>query len=307
MCDHAGTPRSTAIRANIPTPGDRVEGSAMLHSLVHERTLRGRGLSRPMKLDLGIWQGLPRAELRRTNSFMPLRVLSFLEGTADAEAAKAGIEDIVHMWIDSHSGADSGHDEMAFHDETTAQRLLSCVLFAHTLWADHPPTFLEDLMESDGRLLLPEFHSGLNNHGMYQDVALLTYFLWLPASERNVGDIRFAASRLREYSLVAFTEEGVHIEHSPSYHLLIAKSLKAANLLLDALAVEGIETEAHEDLDVVLAKSERYATQLITPTGRYPRYSDTTVTNLDTVENRALYQSREFEDRLPRIKSQSFR
>lgn len=62
---------------------------------------------------------------------------------------------------------------------------------------------------------------------MFQDRALLTYASYFKGENPSLEKyIKLAVTRLKDYFEKVFTEEGVHKEHSPSYHLLVASNIK---------------------------------------------------------------------------------
>lgn len=170
---------------------------------------------------------------------------------------------------------------MAFHDETTSQRLN--VLLSLIVAAESNPDItelgsLKEMADETASLLIStDFHSGLNNHGMFQDISLRNYAVlatWAPLEVRK-RSLSLSANRLHDYFVHAFTDEGVHVENTPTYHLMVSRSLQAHVEVLRALNFEDIQT-----LERLLVNAASYATNVVMPNGKFPPVSDTTKVDL---------------------------
>ncbi|GAA5022835.1 hypothetical protein GCM10023258_13490 [Terrabacter aeriphilus] len=172
---------------------------------------------------------------------------------------------------------------MAYHDETTAQRVTQLLSILPQL-SEIVPTetgWLRDLLDRTADLLASDdFHAGSNNHGMFQDIALLSYAAlgtWRDLEDRE-RYFRTADERLMGYFRVSFTSEGVHVENAPNYHVLVARHLKEHRDLLAAVG-----SDHADELDALLQGATVYATHAVMPTGAFPLISDTQPTHLPTV------------------------
>lgn len=184
---------------------------------------------------------------------------------------------------------------MAFHDETTAQRLinlLSLQLHFEKHCEDILPKY--DLLTRKTADLLadPGFHSSGNNHGMFQDLAIL---YWAVLSNRADSEVRSAyfllsLDRLREYFRIAFTEEGVHVENTPTYHIMVCKYVSYVR--------EVVEAVEHEDIafyNELLSRAELYAAHALMPNGTYPPISDTQQKKISTASMERVFEGQTFE------------
>lgn len=191
-------------------------------------------------------------------------------------------------WADGHptpagpealAGADDAQSAMAFHDETTAQRSLHLSRLIIEHWDRIGPGArpqLQRMLREHAQLLAADwFHAGENNHGMFQDFSLLALSLAgeitdsLAPAEVS-GYAHLAIKRLAAYFTASFTEDGVHKENSPGYHLMAARSLR------DALPiVQHVEPAQWAPLAEVYSRAEQYAVHSILPNGRLPPLSDT--------------------------------
>lgn len=163
-------------------------------------------------------------------------------------------------------------DSMAYHDETTAQRVINSTYFLaqyRTEIDELAWTTLEHNVEYDIALLRSdEFYAGENNHGMFQNIALLVAHVLGFATK---DDENLAIKRLVAYFDACFTGDGIHKENNPSYHVMGAHYLKLVTLYLrDA---ENPGQLGH--LAQVLELADLYAGFCVTPSGKFPPISDT--------------------------------
>ncbi|MEU3330840.1 heparinase II/III family protein [Glutamicibacter creatinolyticus] len=195
-----------------------------------------------------------------------------------SELAAARVFEYARRWETLYpmdAWKDSG---MAYHDETTAQRLITLL---GLLTAVRPlrNEFAEALADRTADLLRSEeFHSGLNNHGMFQDLALRNYALsasWT-SEVRRAEAWNISVRRLREYFLHAYTREGVHVENTPTYHLMVSKHLQQHVEVLNT-----VDMAESVELKSLLNNASRYATHVTLPNGQFPPISDTTIQSLE--------------------------
>ncbi|MET4059728.1 hypothetical protein ABIB35_001260 [Arthrobacter sp. UYP6] len=189
------------------------------------------------------------------------------------DAAHAALR-IVSRWIELHPSMEES-PEMAYHDETTAQRLinlLSLDLALVSVLGLEKPDPVKALMKSTAEILArPDFHAGNNNHGMFQDLALLYYSL-LCVEDPAIREQYFglAMRRLKLYFTSCFTPDGVHVENTPTYHLMVSRQLANVQKLAQAAG--------HEDsryYSSLIQDAETYAAHALMPDGTYPPISDT--------------------------------
>lgn len=160
-------------------------------------------------------------------------------------------------------------EHMTWHDETTAGRLNNYYYFYKECY--------EALSEEDKQLLISEmqfiaekiaytdFYSGNNNHGMYQDDAMLKYAIEFNDSEM----IEIGSTRLEKYFLSNFDSDGVHLENSPEYHFHMVESLKN---ILNRYSKDVLPS--YENLENIYKKSADYANMVVLPNGIIPNIGD---------------------------------
>lgn len=74
-------------------------------------------------------------------------------------------------------------------------------------------------------LASPDFYTEAHNHGVDQDRALMEIAVAFPEFSDSGAWVSLAANRLRGQIESTVSPEGVHLEHSPAYHLCQMKRL----------------------------------------------------------------------------------
>lgn len=178
--------------------------------------------------------------------------------------------------------------EVSHHDETTAQRLIqltALLVRLHDVLSSDDYSWLSALALDTARLLATDdFHATGNNHGMFQDISLLYFSVmcdFVPPQERE-GFFETATARLYSYFSTSFTADGVHIENTPTYHLMVSKYIYG---VLEILSQMGHTHAGY--YRSLLRSAALYATHAVMPNGMYPPISDTT----QQVETRAARQN----------------
>lgn len=162
-------------------------------------------------------------------------------------------------------------NSMAYHDEATARRISYWIkLYIVTILDNRSSEALKVLALLDGQirvLIDDEFYAGRNNHGMFQDFVIIQCsILGLIKSPITVKSI----DRLYEYFDWCVTSDGVHKEHSPSYHFIVANQLKSHLTLIEFLS------PSHTQLFLkILDRMKGFAVDILLPSHEYPPIGDT--------------------------------
>lgn len=214
------------------------------------------------------------------------------EKTKDFRYVEKSIN-LIKDWINKNPFP-TGSNEMAFHDETTAMRLqywLRFYILAEEELTSQDKELLIDNMAQTAQLLsTDEFHSTNTNHGMFQDIGLLAYAIYFNNFDLKAKEYEnISLKRLVDYFNYVYTEEGVHKEHSPSYHFLVSNYLNKLVKWLKELK----PVEATFFLEL-FKKTEKYATYIIRPDGLFPPLCDTESKPVMSSSYRNLYKSDEF-------------
>ncbi|MHA7155901.1 heparinase II/III domain-containing protein [Arthrobacter sp. TMN-50] len=214
------------------------------------------------------------------------------ESTA-LEAGSAALR-IVNTWENLHSDRSTA-PAMAYHDETTAQRLINLVSLEQVFLsssANEAGVALQPLMSATADLLASDgFHAEGNNHGMFQDLAIL-YWSIMSANQQDLRRADYfekSMVRLRAYFGLCFTSEGVHVENTPTYHLMVSRHVATIQKIA---AISG-HSDATYYSDLV-RRAEHYATHALMPNGTYPPISDTKQTDIGRSPMRKVFTNAAF-------------
>lgn len=216
-----------------------------------------------------------------------------------SEAAVSAAADAMVTWVIANP-APPGSSEMAFHDETTAQRLLQLCHFldswGHLLVTESVRVLAGTARATAELLLKPTFYAGPNNHGMFQDLALLRYAV-AGAGVRGAGEdalgkrcVDTAVERLYAYLSEAFTSDGVHVENSPGYHLMVSRYMRDLLPVLSAVDADNAAV-----LEQVYRGAERFATHSLLPDGCLAPISDTKVERIRNTGHRSTFTGQEYQ------------
>ncbi|KGN35685.1 heparinase II/III domain-containing protein [Knoellia subterranea] len=231
-----------------------------------------------MPLDSGrVWSTeSERSRARFIHGFLFLPDLpNYVSTHAEPADVASQVLDLTRRWEQQfpQPSEDSG---MAYHDETTAQRLTVHLALLPVFEEHLSPEDLawyKGFLDRTAELLHDnDFHAGLNNHGMFQDLSLVTYAglaTWRTQADRALF-LERAIERLRAYFLACFTAEGVHVENTPTYHVMVSRSVKEFVEVLHAISHE--DTQRFDDL---MHNLSVYATHAVMPNGVFPPVSDT--------------------------------
>lgn len=184
---------------------------------------------------------------------------------------------MLEEWHRRYGSSQAQDALMSWHDETTAQRVLGTLSLMEVCgWqiSDEAREIVRNVLEPAAAALFTDaFHETGNNHGMFQDFALLAYAVLAPypSEQQRARMAAKALRRLDSYFASTFTTEGVHVENSPSYHLMAVQYLKQHT---ETLRILGHPRAKH--FQKVLLRAKTYATHAVMPDGMYPPVSDTT-------------------------------
>ena len=181
--------------------------------------------------------------------------------------------EIIEDWAASNPFGNA-LNPMAWHDEATARRLITWIAFsdeARTVLSPEKLAFLFTHIREHAEILsTEEFYTKNTNHGMFQDQALIIYSDYFSFVEGSCRLKTLACSRLKEYCEVILSREGVHLEHSPSYHMLTA-----GKLLIYSRYFQSQGDPFGNYLFEKYQQASTYATHIIKPDGLLPQIGDT--------------------------------
>lgn len=175
-------------------------------------------------------------------------------------------------------------DQLNWHDHATALRCVHLIAFLMLLekagvdiGAELP--HLDECIVIHLRLLTSdEFYSKRTNHGFDQAVALYLIANVFDLGELSSNAIMVARKRLLDEMSFAFSDDGVHVENSPSYHPSMMARLLQTQSLLAAYEKESITF----DFDGVLTKAMDFLTYALRPDGFVPLLGDSQMQSVRT-------------------------
>ncbi|MGP4983755.1 heparinase II/III domain-containing protein [Corynebacterium casei] len=239
----------------------------------------------------GFWAASrSRSEGRKAHAWFFLRewnsAVDFLDSETKLNLVRR-FKDVYPTWM--LSSAEPG--TMAYHDETTAQRVINTSVFIRNFESEIAQIGFTDLIERHKEtvdlLATEDFYAGLNNHGMFQDISLLVSHV-LGFAKDEYEDI--AVRRLGAYFDACFTPDGIHTENNPTYHLMVSKSLSQVT---NYLKLTGQEHNP-EELEKLLTLADTYAAFCLLPNGEFPPISDTKIEKLSVQRARSIFGNEKF-------------
>lgn len=215
---------------------------------------------------------VPRSLGRKTHGWFFLRYWYSAWPELDSESRRKLVSlmpQMLEKWK-----ANIVDSSMAYHDETTAQRVINFLA-----WLDACNEYIPDQLKNDiwnlvgdevDLLATDDFYAGVNNHGMFQDIAILVAHAYGVCSER-LDYVEKAIKRLEAYFEDCFTVDGIHTENSPSYHTLVSRYLSMVEDYLEKTNRVG----EVRDFKRLLEGADEYAAFALAPDGRFVPISDT--------------------------------
>lgn len=232
----------------------------------------------------GNWEQDPlknRSWQWRLNWLSFLSYLMAYHRASDDDSVLCTAREAIQSWLDTYLETDTSYPfEFIWHDHATALRAEQLAFFVYYCrqyarsWAKQHGEFLEyveqALIVHGGWLARDSFYSEHTNHGLEQARVLLllgTVFEGDLAREWQEIAIR-RISRELEFS---FTQEGVHVENSPAYHIFVFKVFMG--IIKDYPA--DVLGDLDEQFSQFSAKALSFITHILRPDGKLPPIGDT--------------------------------
>lgn len=265
---------------NLPENGHELLRDEILNSgqatLPVESVMEGDGSAWNVDLNLPVdWRCLDitnRSYGFRTNGLVFLDdTYSEYCSTGDEKYAKL-IMTYVIDWAKQNQEY-KADDEWVWHDDATALRVFRMSLYYDEfkeLCTRKEQKMIEDSLAFQAELLTSdEFYTEKHNHGMHQDIALLTYALLHAEGEQQKEYIAKALSRTGDYLDYVYTDDGIHKEHSPFYAIdVLSDDIFLQKLLRD------ISPEFVAHINQYIVGAQEYVIQISEPDGTYPSIGD---------------------------------
>lgn len=248
-------------------------------ALAELREFRFNGFP-PTRLDLlSDWTANPHASrswLWNTASFNFIPALIARHHASQDTRALDFAVAAAESWITSFPSLVKSGYEFAKHDHATALRVDNMLLLMATLilqrkHAKARPGIKKLILRDAALLEKEEFYSKYTNHGIEQARALALVAHCFPAAPHAERRMGIALLRLTSELEFAFTKEGVHVENSPAYHVMVCNQFVRA---IDALPNEATSS-LREKLGRIMAPAMTFLCHVIRPDGIMPIIGDT--------------------------------
>ncbi|MEF2293387.1 alginate lyase family protein [Virgibacillus dokdonensis] len=226
----------------------------------------------------GVSQEHQRSYLRQLHGLFFISDLTSAFYTIQDENLKEkyinkGME-IIQDWENNNPYHAPQH-KMAWHDESTARRLSQLIDFfetgKHHLNKQEKLQLFKTMVFHADLLTKEDFYSYNTNHGMFQDEALIIFSKYFYNFKAFSEYYKLAVNRLDNYFDSLISDDGVHLEHSPSYHQTIAASIKSYGNTLEEFGDHEIANSFEKKYHEMVS----YATHVIKPDGNWPLIADT--------------------------------
>ena len=200
--------------------------------------------------------------------------LSWLEGHLDSlneESRTEQFDKIILAWMQHIDTKNNNDDEFFYHDHSLAYRamhLINCRKYA----SRHTVGLVDQHIADIGSLLIsPLEDNSLSNHAYDQAIALFLIAYQLPFEDsRKVIWEAISLQRIERELSYSFTDDGVHVENSPSYHHgMITNIHKSLTKVLKITEHSKIRQHLAN-----LNRSVPYLTWIIRPDGKVPAIGD---------------------------------
>ncbi len=260
-------PRLLMMRTYVIDPTERAEALADIF------TIRGQTVTLRVPID---WHQDPfdnrswRMWLHALDALKPL--LYHYQETGEVEAL-ARARDIALDWIEQNPLGAQGLSEFAWYDMSVALRAVRLSYLHRALEYEKMTTpaqreLLGCAVTRHARWLMDNAHYKVShNHGLYSDIGLFIAALQLDLHpEADAWRTRARSRFVANVTSTVSTVDGLHLEHSPVYHMLITEAVRLLNFEL------GLDDDGLTEL---LDKMTAAASWLVMPDGRVPQFGDT--------------------------------
>lgn len=215
---------------------------------------------------------LEREMLLRVNGFT--NCLSYLElykKTENVEIIK-NYYFLIESWIDNYK-YHSQEEDLIYNDMATAYRVYNWTRFYEVakehLTIEQKTKLLTALIYQANLLEEKHFNGKGTNHGLYQDISNLFYLQIIKSKYNSDEDIKNVVNNIEKYFESCISENGVHLEHSPEYHIYMLEGLNDLINIFNKLKLDATK------LQTKLEKMEEFLIYITMPNNQLPEIGDT--------------------------------
>ncbi|MGW6383128.1 heparinase II/III family protein [Peribacillus butanolivorans] len=252
----------------------------------------------PVKIDNPTWLENPYNDDSWVLYYQSLDFLPYLLNAYEETGKKEYLEKasfFVFEWIKSNRNTYSSVSDFAWNDHGTSNRLLNLIQFWKSyresdLYTDEDAKELIYSLVQHGKFLYQDANYTKSNHGIMQDQALMELsilFSQLPKANEwfEKADKRILDSIKRDVA-----KDGVHKEHSPSYHTFVK------GLFIDIKNFMNHYDKYDGEFDTTLKSMEKYEKYLVMPDRHYPLLGDSEDTKVGGINELPLLKDAVFND-----------
>lgn len=188
-------------------------------------------------------------------------------------------EDLILDWIsDNTLYVFNPPSEFSWNDHSTAFRLVNWLYF-FDIWKsselateENIEVVLRSLIGHALMLSDAGFYTQNHNHGIDQDRALLAFTVMLPYIVKSEQWKELALARLFEQVRFAVSPGGIHLEHSPAYHLYGMRQLQKTLAFLD---LWNVQHHVVDEMTQNLSAMVEFVPNIVKPDGSLAQIGDT--------------------------------
>jgi len=215
--------------------------------------------------------------------FHSLRMVSYLINAYELKGDIVYLQKaqwFIESWDENNPCRFQQSSIFAWDDHSTANRITTLIYFwdnyrTSEVFDEEFANYFLNLLRNHGEYTANDAnYIWGHNHGIYQDSSLLQLSVLFPNFEHSNEWLETSISRLSSQIDFAVTSEGVHKEHSPSYHYLVM------NILLSIYDFNNNYNISFDKLDLTIYKMQEYLVNIVKPDGTTPLVGDSVPHNL---------------------------
>lgn len=186
-------------------------------------------------------------------------------------------EEFIESWMNTNQNIEDATSEWAWKGHAVANRTMNIVYFLskYEYLINKNRKFIYriyELLDKQAKFLMDDNNYEDFNHGLFQDQALIEIAVLFPFFEESEKWKEKALKRILMRINKDFSEEGVHKEHSPDYHVIVMRLFIEIKAFLDYYNIE-----YSDELYNKFEKMQEYLALIIKDNGTMPLIGDTSL------------------------------
>ncbi|MEZ9184399.1 heparinase II/III family protein [Vibrio splendidus] len=147
------------------------------------------------------------------------------------------VERIISSWFEENKRFALNNNQYSWNDHTVANRLVN-VIFVYEYYrgmlSQDIQEIIKSMISSHTKFLFNDINYVRgNNHGIFQDLALLFSYRYLSELDMKIRVSQKALERLSEQFKETFSDKNVHLENSSAYHLTVTGLFELAAYIIE--------------------------------------------------------------------------